>query len=100
MLRILARILGFATLAAAMVAGVIDGARGLADGAPGLTSLGMSGHWLFPRQFPVIEAAIMQHVHPLLLNLLLVPTLIVMFALGTALLIAGRPKQAPIVAPE
>jgi hypothetical protein len=100
MLRSLARILGFAALAAAMVAGVIDGARGLADGAPGLTSLGMSGHWLFPRQFPALETAIIQHVHPLLMNLLLLPTLLVMFALGTALLIAGRPKQAPIVAPE
>jgi hypothetical protein len=100
MLRSLARILGFAALAIAMVAGVIDGARGLADGAPGLTSLGMSGHWLFPRQFPVLETAIMQHMHPLLMSLLLLPTLFVMFALGTVLLIAGRPKQAPIVAPE
>jgi hypothetical protein len=100
MLRSLARILGFAALAAAMVAGVIDGARGLADGTPGLTSLGMSGHWLFPRQFPALETAIMQHVHPLLMNFLMLPTLLVMFALGTALLIAGRPKQVPIVAPE
>jgi hypothetical protein len=100
MLRSLARILGFIALTAAMVAGIIDGARGLADGTPGLTSLGMSGHWLFPRQFPVIETAIIQHVHPLLMNILLLPTLMVMFALGTALLIAGRPKQAHIVAPE
>jgi hypothetical protein len=100
MLRSLAHILGFAALAAAMVAGIIDGARGLADGAPGLTSLGMTGNWLFPRQFPVIETAIIQHVHPLFMNLLLLPTLLVMFALGTGLLIAGRPKQAPIVALE
>ena len=100
MLRILTRILGFAALAAAMVAGVVDGARGIADGAPGLTSLGMSGQWLFPRHFPVIETAIVQHVHPLLMNFLLLPTLFVMFALGTALLIAGRSKQTPIVAPK
>ncbi len=100
MLRSLVRNLGFVALAAAMVVGIIDGARGLADGAPGLTSLAMSGHWLFPRQFPTIEAVIIQHVHPLLLNVLLLPTLLVMFAMGTALLIAGRPKHAPIVAPE
>jgi hypothetical protein len=100
MLRSLARILGFSALAAAMATGVIDGARGLADGAPGLTSLGMSGHWLFPRLFPVMETSIIQHVHPLLMNLLLLPTLLVMFAAGTALLIAGRPKQAPIIAPQ
>jgi hypothetical protein len=100
MLRSLARILGFSVLAMAMVTGIIDGARGLADGSPGLTSLGLTGHWLFPRQFAVIETAIIQHVHPLLMNLLLLPTLLVLFALGTALLIAGRPKQAPIVAPE
>jgi hypothetical protein len=100
MLRTFARTLGFAALAAAMVAGVIDGARALADSAPGLTSLGMSGHWLFPRQFPVVETAIIQHIHPLLMNVMLLPTLLVMFALGTALLIAGRPKRVPIVAPE
>ena len=100
MLRILARILGFAALAAAMLAGVIDGARGLADGSPGLTSLGTSGHWLLPRQFPLFETAIIQHIHPFLMNLLLLPTLLVMFALGTVLLVAGRPKQLPIVAPE
>jgi urea transporter len=100
MLRTFARILGLAALAVAMVAGVIDGARGLADGAPGLTSLGMTGHWLFPRQFSAIETAVVQHVHPLLMNLLALPTLPVMFVLGTALLIGGRPKQVPIAAPE
>jgi hypothetical protein len=100
MLRTFARILGFAALAAAMVAGVIDGARGLADGAPALMSLGSAGQWLFPRQFPAIEAAIVQHIHPLLMNLLALPALPVMFVLGTALLIGGRPRQVPIVAPE
>jgi hypothetical protein len=105
MLRILARILGFLALGGGMAAGIYDGAKSIADGGITLTPLGATGFWLFPRQFPVIEPAVTRHIHPLLwdpllLNLFLLPTVIVLFAAGTALLVAGRTAEAPITAPE
>jgi hypothetical protein len=105
MLRILARILGFLALGGGMAAGIYDGAKSIADGGIALTPLGTTGFWLFPRQFPAIEPAVTRHIHPLLwdpllLNFLMLPTVIVLFAGGTALLLAGRTAETPITAPE
>jgi hypothetical protein len=105
MLRLLARLFGFLALAAGMVAGVLDGARFIADGRLAPMPLGSAGFWLAPRFFPLIEPGVVRHVHPwlwdpLLLNVFLLPTVVVMFVLGTLLLVAGRTKQHAIIAPD
>jgi hypothetical protein len=101
MLRFTIRLLGFAALAAAMTAGIVDGARGIADGAADLTRLEASMQWLFPRQFPGLGSAIAGNIHPLLwdpflITLLQAPTVIAMFVIGTVLLVLATPKTARI----
>ncbi len=105
MLRPFIRLLGFVALAAAMAAGVVDGARGIADGFMGMTSLETAATYLLPRQFPGIGPAIASNIHPLLwdpllVTLLRIPSVVALFGLGAVLMILGRPRQLPIAAPE
>jgi hypothetical protein len=105
MLRLVTRLLGFLALGAGMAAGVYDGARFIADGKLEPTPLGTTSFWLLPRFFPLIEPGVARHVHPwlwdpLLLNLFLLPTVVVMFVVGTLLLIAGRARHQAVVAPD
>ncbi len=105
MLRPSVRLMGFVALAAAMAAGVVDGARGIADGFLGMTSLESAIAWLLPRQFPAVGPAIASNIHPLLwdpllVTLLRIPTVVAMFGLGAMLLVLGRPRQTAIAAPE
>jgi hypothetical protein len=101
MLRNFIRLLGFAALVAGFVMGVVDGARSLAGKSFELTPLGSVLFWLMPRQFPIIEPAITRHVHPLLwdpvlLNLFLLPTAVVLFALGALFLLITRRRTTPV----
>lgn len=105
MLRILARFLGLAALAAAMAAGVYDGARSIADATPKLVSIGEATNRLAPRLLPLLEDAVTRNIHPLLWNplamtLLMAPATIALFALGVALLLAAAAKPPPVRAPD
>jgi hypothetical protein len=100
MLRTLTRWSGMVLLAAAMIVGVIDGARSISIAALDATPLGAAALWLFPRHFPILEPAVTRHLHPLLwdpvlLNILLLPAAAVFFALGGLLLVLGRTPPDP-----
>ncbi len=105
MLRLAARFLGYAALAAAMVVGVLDGARGVADGIVHLSSLESALQGLFPRAFPAFGEAVGRIAHPVLWDpilktLLKTPATPAFFALGLGLLLAGRRGRAAILPPE
>jgi hypothetical protein len=98
MARLIARIFGFLSFCAGMVVGILDGTRAIAANALDLTPFGATLMWLFPRQFPLLETAVTQNIHPLLwdpllLNLFLLPAIAVLFGLGILLLILGRDKH-------
>jgi hypothetical protein len=95
MLRLVIRLLGFLALAMGMAVGVYDGARIIADGAVSLTSLGAALMAAFPRLAAMIEPTAARTLHPLILdpvlvNILLLPAVLVLFAAGTLLLLIGR----------
>ncbi len=105
MLRQLIRLLGFGALALAMVTGVLDGARSLADSSAAMVDLASASAWLLPGHFPLMGPAITRNIHPLLwdpllVNVLRLPAVLVLFGLGTLFLVLGRPRSAPIRAPE
>jgi hypothetical protein len=104
MLRTFARWIGYALLAAAMALGIIDGARSISMSALDATPLGAALFWLFPRHFPILEPAVTRHLHPILwdpvlINLLFLPAVLVLFALGGLLMLLGRPPAEPVLAP-
>ena len=101
MIRFLVRLVGFLLVAAAFVALVIDGIRSIAAEQLVIMPLGEAGFRLFPRTFPLIEPALVRHVHPFLwdpivLNLLTLPTWLVTGLLGILLLWLGRRRPAPV----
>jgi len=105
MLRFAARLLGYAALAAAMAAGVLDGARGIADGAFQFSSLGGAAQWLFPHAFAGLEPAIGRLLHPSLWNpvtvtILRTPAVPALFAIGFALLVVGRREAEALLPPR
>ncbi len=105
MLALVTRTLGYAALAAAMVVGVLDGARGIADGVTRLSSLELSLEGLFPRAFPAFGEAIGRLAHPalwdpVLKTVLKAPATPALFVLGLVLLLAGRRREAAILPPE
>lgn len=105
MLRKIALLLGLVALATGFVVAVLDSTRSIANNAVELTSLGTAGFWLFPKQFILLEPAISRTIHPLvwdpiLLNFLLLPTVVVLFVVGTVLLILGGSQRHQMAFPE
>ncbi len=105
MLGLAARTFGYAALAAAMVVGVLDGARGIADSAMRLSSLEAALGGVFPRALPALGEAVGRMAHPALWDPVLkaflqVPATPALFALGLGLLLAGRRDRAAILPPE
>jgi hypothetical protein len=99
--RLLFRILGLVLLAGAFAAGVIDGARSIADSRLSLTPLGATAYWAFPNKFPLLQSFIERQIHPLLwdpilLDILKTPTWAALGILGAALLYAMRKRPPPI----
>jgi hypothetical protein len=81
------RILAFLLLAAGFVAAVMDGARTIANSAVDYAKLGSTLFRLFGERFLLLQPAVERHVHPLLwdpvlLNLLVLPTSVVLLVLG------------------
>jgi hypothetical protein len=81
------RILAFLLLAAGFVAAVMDGARTIANSAIDYAKLGSTLFRLFGERFLLLQPAVERHVHPLLwdpvlLNLLVLPTSVVLLVLG------------------
>jgi len=81
------RILAFLLLAAGFVAAVMDGARTIANGALDYAKLGGTLFGLFGDRFLLLQPAVERHLHPLLwdpvlLNLLVLPTSVVLLVLG------------------
>jgi ABC-type sugar transport system substrate-binding protein len=105
MLRLIARLLGLAALAAAMAAGVHDGAKSIADGVVHATSLQDLGLRAWPRAFADLGTTIGRGLHPflwdpVLVTLLRLPAALALFGLGLVLLSLGQRPVAPIVAPD
>lgn len=105
MLGLAVRILGYAALAAAMVIGVLDGARGVADGFMRLSSLATVLDAVFPRALPAAGGTVGRLIHPAfwdpgVTTLLLAPATPALFALGLVLLLAGRRARGAILPPR
>lgn len=97
-MRAFLRLLGLLFLAGAVVAAVIDGARMIADSRFFLTPLGQTWFQINAPSLNITQAAIERHVNPLLwdpvlLNLLLLPTTLVLGVLAVLFLLLGRPKR-------
>ncbi len=99
MLRLAFRFAGFLAVAVAFALLVIDGTRTIAGGGLSLTPFGQTVISFFPKQFPLLQPAVEQHVHPflwdpVLLTLLLMPTWLIIGLCGLLLLAVTR-KPAP-----
>lgn len=100
MFRFVSRIAGFCLLAAAVVALVIDGTRSIAAEEILLTPLGTTAFWLFPSKFPILQPAIERHVHPwlwdpVLVDLFLLPTALVLGVLGVVIFGLSLRRERP-----
>jgi len=99
MLRWFFRLAGFLAVAVAFVSLIIDGTRSIAGGALSITPFGQTAMTFFPARFPLLRAAVEQHIHPLLWDPVLVtlfrkPAWFVIGLCGLLLLGATR-KPAP-----
>jgi hypothetical protein len=95
-LRLLFRLLGLLTLAAAFAAAVIDGARTLADQRLEFTPLGETLGYLLRDKFAALPA-LATRIHPklwdpVLLSLLYAPTFLALAVVGIALMAATRAR--------
>jgi hypothetical protein len=95
------RLFGFLLIAAGFVAAVMDGARSIARSALDWQPLGATAFRLLGERYLLLQPAIERHVHPLLwdpvvLNLTLLPTSLVLLALGFLFHRFGRPQETPI----
>jgi hypothetical protein len=100
-IRLLVRILGLAMLAGAFAAAVIDGARSIAADQLALTPAGATLYWALPNKFPVFQAFIEHKISPrlwdpVLLNVLMLPTWLILAILGAALTFVTRKRPPPI----
>jgi hypothetical protein len=100
-MRFVIRMLGYALIALAIVVGVLDGARSLANGAFSLRPLGESLYGLLAERYLLIQPAIERHVseglwNNVVLPLTLQPTAIVCLILGVVLAFLARKKSAPV----
>jgi hypothetical protein len=100
-IRILIRIIGLASLAGAFAASVIDGARSIADSHLSYTPMGVTAYWALPNKFPLLQPFIERQISPLLwdpvlLNILKLPTWLVLGLFGAWLLYVTRKRPPPI----
>jgi len=104
MFRTLVRLFAFAALAAAVAAGVFDGARSIADDAPALTSLGDAARLALPRQSALMRGAAERVLpalaQPLLMGVLALPAAPALFAFGVGLLAAAQSRRMAAEAPR
>lgn len=101
MFRLTFRLLGLLLLAAAFAALVIDGTRSIAGGMLSLTPLGQTMAWLMPEKFATLEPAVQHAVPPLLwdpvmVNLLLMPTWLVIGGLGIIVMLLTQKRRPKI----
>ena len=93
MLRFLARTLGLLALVGAFAAAVVDGARSIANNAWSLTPLGAALGRIAPAKLaalPALAGRINPKLwDPVLIDVLYVPTSLVLAALGIALMALG-----------
>ncbi len=81
------RMLAFVLLAAGFVAAIMDGARSLANSTLDYARLSSTAFRLFGDRYLALQSAIERSVHPLvwdpvMLNLMLLPTSLVLLVLG------------------
>lgn len=96
MIRLFVRILGLALLAGAFAACVIDGARSIAADQLTFTPIGATLYWAFPNKFPLMQTFIERQIHPLLLNILWLPTWAALGVVGAGLFYLVRRRPPPI----
>src|SRR3954454_10396252 len=97
MLRFLVRAIGLVALAGAFALAVMDGARSIANDTLALTPLGASLAQLAPVKFQQLPA-LASKIHPklwdpALLDLLYVPTSVVLAVAGIALAALAAPRR-------
>jgi hypothetical protein len=94
--RLLFRLVGLLTLAAAFAAAVIDGARTLADQRLEMTPLGATLAYFLRDKFAALPALVGKISpklwDPVLLSVLYAPTFLALALLGIALMIFTRPR--------
>ena len=101
MIQFLLRIASVALLASAFASAVIDGTRSIAANAVTLTSFGETCGRLFPKAFPLLQPMVQARLpawvwNPVLVDLLRVPTWLVLAVLGLAVLRLSRRRKQPI----
>jgi len=94
-IRLFIRILGLALLAGAFAACVIDGAASIAANQLSIIPIGRPLYWAFPNKFPQMEAFI-GGIHPVLLQILMLPTWVVLGVIGVGLFYVVRRRPPPI----
>jgi hypothetical protein len=100
-IRLLVRLLGLALLAGAFAAGVIDGAASIAADQLSITPIGRPLYLVFPNKFPLVQAFVERQIHPLLwdpvlVNILMLPTWLVLAVIGVGLFYVVRRRPPPI----
>jgi hypothetical protein len=95
------RILAFLFLGAGFVAAIMDGARSLANSTLDYARVGSTALRLFGERFTQIQPAIERNIHPLLwdpvmINVLLLPTSLVLLGIGLFCYRLGRRSGAAI----
>jgi hypothetical protein len=98
MVRFLFRLIGFLLLAVAFIALVLDGTKSIASNKLVMTPLGRTWTDIHSTSLQLLEAGVTRHVaewlwNPVLLNILLSPTWLVLAVLGVVLLLLGRRKK-------
>ncbi len=95
MIRLFIRIVGLALLAGAFAACVIDGAASIAANQFSFTPIGKPLYWAFPNKLPQMEAFI-REIHPVMLQILMLPTWAVLGVVGVGLFYVVRRRPPPI----
>ena len=100
MVRLVFRFLALVILAGAFVAVVVDGTRSVAAGSAAILPLGRTIATVAPDTFLKLHAAIEMHApllwDPILVTILLLPTWVVLGAIGLVLLALTRRPAAKI----
>ncbi len=95
------RMLAFLLLAAGFVAAVMDGARSLANSTLDYARVGATALRLFGERFNQLQPAVERNLHPLLwdpvlITFLMLPTSLVLLALGLVVYRLGRRSGAAV----
>lgn len=101
MIKSLFRIVAFLFLAAGFVAAVMDGARSLANSTLDYAPASMTVAWFLGERFNQWQPAVERNLHPLLwdpvlVNLMALPTSLVLLLLGGAAYRIGRRSVSTI----